>query len=272
MPDNKFKTERKEEINLKNSKKLAAYLLSSLLLLSACTNNDEKKEPKKQTNTTAGKEEQTATDAHTAQENTLDELTEDQVLKNPDSLEALVNKTRYLPSDYVPADLTVVAPDVISYTVPGTQERNMVRSAVSDPLLAMLSDSQKAGVAIWFASGYRSYTRQQEIFDRNVASVGYEETLKVVAEPGTSEHQTGLCIDFTAESVGFTVEENFEDTPEGKWLKENAHKYGFIMRYPKGKESITGYSYEPWHFRYVGEEIAKEIYEQNLTFEEYKNI
>lgn len=266
----------KMKLNLNN--KLFLCLFSALLLLSACTDDKENLNDVNtngSTSTEPSNENQGTPDENNEQHDTpdpIDAVTSDQILENPDSLEALVNKTRYLPSDYVPPGLTVVAPDVIPYTVPGTKERNMVRSEIADPLLAMLSDSQQAGVKIWFASGYRSHSRQQEIFDRNVAAVGYDETVKVIAVPGTSEHQTGLCIDFTAESIGFTVEETFEGTPEGKWLKENAHKYGFIMRYPKGMEDITGYSYEPWHFRYIGEEIATEIYERDITLEEYKNI
>lgn len=258
-----------------NKRKLLFFMLSIALLLSGCNEKDETQNNDKvneESTQTTDKENETTPKDEPAEEKNIDSVTPDQVLEYPDSLVALVNKKRYLPSDYMPSNLTVVAPDVISYTVPGTHDRNMVRTEVSDSLLALISDSQAQGLDIWVASAYRSYNRQKEIFDQNVASVGYDETIKVVAEPGTSEHQTGLCIDFTTESVGFTLEENFEETPEGKWLKEEAHKYGFILRYPKGKENITGYSYEPWHFRYVGVDTATEIFQQQLTLEEYKNI
>ena len=91
----------------------------------------------------------------------------------------------------------------------------------------------------------------------------------MVAYPGQSEHQTGLAMDVSCQSVGFTLEEDFGQTTEGIWLSENAHKFGFIIRYGKDTTNITGYSYEPWHIRYVGKDAAKEIYDLNITLEEY---
>ena len=259
---------------LQSKYKWVGIILLLLLIITGCTKeeNTEQQKTNQEQNATQEQKSNTEYEQKTSEEKNIDALTVDQILTMPDSIVALVNKTRYLPSDYTPENLTVVAPDIIPYTVPGTLERNMVRSELEEPLLQMISDSQAAGLDIWVASAYRSYERQKEIFDHNVEQVGYDETIKVVALPGTSEHQTGLCIDFTTESVGFTLEENFEETAEGKWLKDNAHRYGFIMRYPKGKEEITGYSYEPWHFRYVGADIATEIYNQDSTLEEYKNI
>jgi D-alanyl-D-alanine carboxypeptidase len=90
-----------------------------------------------------------------------------------------------------------------------------------------------------------------------------------VARPGTSEHQTGLTMDITAKSVGLELVESFENTAEGKWLASNAHNYGFILRYPKGKTNITGYAFEPWHYRYVGVDIATDIFNRGITLEEY---
>ncbi|WAA09875.1 M15 family metallopeptidase [Fervidibacillus albus] len=93
-----------------------------------------------------------------------------------------------------------------------------------------------------------------------------------VAQPGTSEHQTGLTMDITAYSVNQQLVESFGQTEEGKWLENNAHQYGYILRYPKGKETITGYKYEPWHFRYVGVEAATVIFENGWTLEEFFEV
>ena len=106
----------------------------------------------------------------------------------------------------------------------------------------------------------------------NVKRQGLEHTTKYSATPGFSEHQTGLAIDVSADSVNNRLDESFGDSTEGKWLAENAHLYGFIIRYPKDKTKITGYSYEPWHIRYVGKPLAKYIYENNLCLEEYYNF
>jgi len=92
---------------------------------------------------------------------------------------------------------------------------------------------------------------------------------KYVALPGQSEHQTGLAMDVTSESANWGLSNNFGETNEGKWLKDNCYKYGFILRYPEGKEDITGYNYEPWHIRYVGKKVSTYIYTNNITLEEF---
>ena len=118
-------------------------------------------------------------------------------------------------------------------------------------------------------SGFRSYERQKDVFAQNVKKLGEETARRVSATPGQSEHQTGLAMDVTSPEIDFKLTTEFEKTREGKWVLENAHKYGFIIRYPKGKEAITGYDYEPWHLRYVGKEHAAYMKEHNLTLEEY---
>lgn len=122
------------------------------------------------------------------------------------------------------------------------------------------------GYSMPLVSGYRSYNTQKSIYNSYVQRWGKEYTDTVSAQPGHSEHQTGLAFD-----VG-ELNSNYGNTKEGIWLKENCHKYGFIIRYLKGKEDITGYSYEPWHIRYVGVEIATKIMSQNITLEEYLGI
>ena len=122
------------------------------------------------------------------------------------------------------------------------------------------------GVKLNIASGFRSYEEQEKGYNEYVKEFGEEKTNTFSAKPGHSEHQTGLAIDICDDS------DNFIGTKEDTWLKANAYKFGFIIRYPKGKECITGYKYEPWHLRYVGCKHAKKIYESGLTLEEYLNV
>lgn len=128
------------------------------------------------------------------------------------------------------------------------------------------------GIEIEVDSGYRSMEYQQWIMDEFTELYGEEYARKTVAVPGTSEHHTGMAIDIVPRVNGVWVEENEDMIKEEALFKivhETLSEYGFILRYPKGKEAITGYDYEPWHFRYVGKNIAKEIYEKGITFEEY---
>lgn len=122
------------------------------------------------------------------------------------------------------------------------------------------------GLNIYQGSGYRSYQYQITCYNSLVAAYGEEHANRVSAKPGHSEHQTGYTVDCN------TINEAFINTPEGQWLDKHCHEYGFIIRYPKGKEDITGYDYECWHIRYVGVEVATEIYEQGLTLEEYLDV
>lgn len=136
---------------------------------------------------------------------------------------------------------------------------------------AMFAAAQADGYFIDIGSGYRSYETQEAIHNRYISSYGVEYTKAVSAEPGHSEHQTGLAADLYGEN-GHYLEREFETTPEFAWLQEHAAEYGFILRYQKGKTWATGYIYEPWHYRYVGVEIAKILEESGLTVEEYAGI
>ena len=136
----------------------------------------------------------------------------------------------------------------------------------------MFHAAEKKNVILCGVSGYRSYERQKSIYNRNVALHGKKATDALSAKPGSSEHQTGLTIDVSASSVSYLLTQRFADTKEGKWLAKNAHKYGYIVRYPKGKSKITGYSYEPWHIRYVGVTVATYLYKNKLTLEEYYGV
>lgn len=141
---------------------------------------------------------------------------------------------------------------------------------VSAAFEQMQADALNDGIELHILSDYRSYEEQVATFDYWVSVNGYEEATKLSAEPGFSEHQTGLVIDVGGTSCD--LNECFATTPEGIWLADNCYKYGFIIRYPEGKEAITGYSYEPWHIRYVGITAATEITEQGITLEEYLDV
>lgn len=123
-----------------------------------------------------------------------------------------------------------------------------------------------AGHDIPLLSGYRPYETQVELYNAYIARDGQAAADRYSARPGFSEHQSGLCFD-----IG-SIDDTYGDTPAGQWLAENAHLYGYIIRYPKGKEGITGYMYEPWHVRYVGVDVATAIYTNNATLEEYVGL
>jgi len=125
------------------------------------------------------------------------------------------------------------------------------------------------GIELKMTTAYRSYGFQKILYDNYVAQYGEEEAGKFSAKPGESEHQTGLAVDVSSPSVNYQLTRDFGDTEEGRWLATHAHEFGFILRYPEGKENITGYMYEPWHLRYVGKFVAKEIDLEETTLEEY---
>jgi zinc D-Ala-D-Ala carboxypeptidase len=199
--------------------------------------------------------------------NEIKEVDGKNVIQNTSNTMALVNKQYFLPESYVPEDL--VRPNVSFSFGEEAVEKSLMRQEAADALTQMFTEAKNAGIELYAVSGYRSYNRQQLLFEAESNRVGRENAMQVVALPGSSEHQSGLAMDITSRSINFTLDESYADTIEGKWLAENAHLYGFILRYPNGKESITNYIYEPWHFRYVGVKAAKVIYEQKWTLEEY---
>ncbi|SEO48278.1 D-alanyl-D-alanine carboxypeptidase [Amphibacillus marinus] len=188
------------------------------------------------------------------------------VVSNPDDVDVYVNKQRQLPDGYVPPDL--IEPKVAHYADSG-DDRRLMRAEAAEALEALFEAATTEGLDLVAMSGYRSYDRQAIIFQNNVDRNGEEHARMFSAQPGTSEHQTGLAMDISAASASFALEQAFSNTDEGSWLAEQAHKFGFIIRYPEDKMAITGYAYEPWHVRYVGNDIAQAIYQKNLTLEEY---
>lgn len=187
-------------------------------------------------------------------------------IDQPGSLWWIVNKSRPLPEGYVPPDLS--APPVKLRLGEGAEQ--MKFSAQATPALKeMFTDASKDGEILVFGSGYRSHTLQKQFYDSYVAQDGQVAADRYSARPGTSEHQTGLSFDATSVKEKCHLEICFADTPEGQWIKNNSYKYGFIIRYPDGKESVTGYQYEPWHLRYVGIELATELQKTGQTMEEF---
>ncbi|MBB6023890.1 D-alanyl-D-alanine carboxypeptidase [Paenibacillus sp. JGP012] len=185
---------------------------------------------------------------------------------NLSSTVVLVNKKRNLSSTYEPKDLVV--PN-IPFSFSGSSPKKQMRKVAASAIEKLFAAAKKDGIDIKAVSGYRSYATQKSIFDRNASIKGEAVANKTSARPGQSEHQTGLAMDISSASAGYDLQQSFGNTKEGKWLKANAHKYGFIIRYGKDQEKLTGYSYEPWHVRYVGVYIAGEITSQKLTLEQY---
>ena len=132
----------------------------------------------------------------------------------------------------------------------------------------MFSDAKKKGIHLTAVSGFRSSSYQSNLYYNSLRKNGAAYTNKYFAKPNHSEHQTGMAIDISAKSVGYDLVERFKNTKEGKWLAKNAHKYGFILRYKEGREKDAGFAFEPWHFRYVGEDVASYIYKNNLILED----
>ncbi|MBO5783456.1 MAG: D-alanyl-D-alanine carboxypeptidase family protein [Clostridia bacterium] len=153
-----------------------------------------------------------------------------------------------------------------TYALPAGYAPGGILPTVMEAWNAMVAAAKKDGISLWIISGYRSYDTQEAIYNRYVNDNGQEEADTYSARPGHSEHQTGLAFDINQISY------SFGETAAGKWVAENAARYGFIIRYPESKQHITGYIYEPWHLRYLGTELAMDVYESGLCLEEYLNI
>lgn len=185
-------------------------------------------------------------------------------LSKPDSLWVVVNKKRSLPSDYTPRNLRY--PNV---KLRSSNPEMQVRDDAATALEQMATAAKKAGVPLMLASGYRPYSLQEAVYNNYVAQDGETAANRYSAKPGHSEHQTGLAIDLSGTDGVCVIEDCFKDTKTAKWLAKNAHTYGYILRYEPGKEAIVGYTYEPWHFRYVGVPLATEIYQNKTTMEQF---
>lgn len=168
------------------------------------------------------------------------------------SLTVVVNKKYKLPSDYAPNLAPVLG--------------GQLRPEAADALTQLVNAASQAGHSLSVISSYRSYANQQSTYNGWVAQYGQAEADTFSARPGHSEHQTGLAVDLNS------LEQSFGSTPAGLWLAANAQNYGFIIRYPEGKDAETGYHYEPWHIRYVGVDVAKAVVASGKTLDQYYNI
>jgi len=181
----------------------------------------------------------------------------------------------YVGNEVLPQEPAIVEGVVIAskkYPLPSTYapgESKEARTAFQQ----MAAEATLSGYDLVAFSTYRSFDYQTQLYDRYVTNDGQEAADRYSARPGYSEHQTGLAFDIGEQLFEqHFARESFGETEAGKWVAANAHKYGFIMRYPKGSEKITGYMYEPWHFRFVGKELAVQVYEANVTLEEFLNL
>lgn len=189
-------------------------------------------------------------------------------LSDPTSIWAIVNKKRGIPTSYKPE---LVVPNV-RLRLSSNSEQMQISQTIQNDVEEMFDGAQREGVTLVFGSGYRSSAKQQQFYSSYVARDGKVAADTYSARPGHSEHQTGFAFDATSPSGKCHLEICFASTVQGKWLAENAHKYGFVIRYLDGKESITGYQYEPWHLRFIGKEAAAEVYSSGQTLEEYFNL
>ncbi|MBR2812147.1 MAG: M15 family metallopeptidase [Solobacterium sp.] len=178
----------------------------------------------------------------------------------PGNLLFIANKKHPLPDGYEPDDLTVVEVNTAGAYVRMRQEPN-------EAMKEMFAAAKADGANLVVASGYRSEEYQSQLYSRYVEEGGAEFADSVSSRPGYSEHQTGLAAD-----LSYDLNDNFADTKEGLWLAEHAWEYGFILRYPRDKKGVTGFDFEPWHYRYVGREYAKLVHESGLTMEEYFHV
>lgn len=177
----------------------------------------------------------------------------------------VVNKQNSLPEDYKPDDLEGLK----YYAEDRSPDARFLRKTAADHFHEMCEAAAADGVEIVSTTAYRSYEFQNQLYTGYVQSKGQEEADRVSARPGTSEHQAGMSADLSTGEIGYVNGRSFGDSAAGHWIAEHCWDYGFIIRYPEGTEDITGYSYEPWHVRYVGMVAAREIHEENITLEEY---
>ena len=286
----------------RNHLKILTALLSVLLLLTGCIHPEQKEEGTTSPIDVSQIDKNVIGSYRTMQYTYLTNV--DTAILTTDLSQTylvLANKTNALGSDYEPAQLTTL-------TCATLQEGRVYEldARAAQALYAMLAEMNAAGVSdIMVASSYRSYEYQKNTYnkylvheqscistdayrvfgqayikmnylDKQKFELTLEDAETVVqsysALPGQSEHQTGLCIDFATKEEDEVLTEAFENTRAFAWLAQNAYKFGFILRYPKGKEDITGYTYEPWHYRFVGREAATDIYNGNMTLEQYLQL
>lgn len=192
------------------------------------------------------------------------EYYEDDHNSNPNlNYSILVNKYYKLDKDYEPTDLVTIKQDH-SWGEYGSQK---IREEVYNAFKDMWASAKEQDIHLMINSSYRPYTDQERVYNNYKETYGQSYADKIAARPGYSEHQTGLALDIF--SITDSSQKTFAESKAYEWLLNNSYKFGFILRYPEGKENITGYSFESWHYRYVGKELSERIYQENITFDEY---
>ncbi|MFV0394810.1 MAG: M15 family metallopeptidase [Coprobacillaceae bacterium] len=177
-------------------------------------------------------------------------------INNADALDVLVNKFYKLPDSFEPINLILVNLDREQY----------LRQEAAEAFFALRDACEAEGFSLSAFSGYRSISKQESNYNNMIASFGEEHTNRYVARPGQSEHNTGLAVDVSIDGIYY---EDIESSPYYPWFREQLVNYGFILRYPEGKEDITGFGYESWHLRYLGEDLARKVVDSGLTYDEY---
>lgn len=180
----------------------------------------------------------------------------------------LVNRNHRLSHTYIPSCLTEAA---ILFDAPSGDSRRLLDLPAARAAEKLFSAAREQGIFLYGISGYRSYERQKELYEERIKTSDSTYADLYLAPPGASEHQTGLALDVSCPAADMQLEDNFSQTKEGQWLSANAPLFGFIIRYPKDKEKITGYAWEPWHIRYVTKSLALYLTLTGLTLDEYYN-
>ena len=181
------------------------------------------------------------------------------IIKNGNNNLVLVNKNNKLNNNFIPNNLVLID---LKYSI----KDKYVKDIVLINFKKLHKKASSLGYKIIITSSYRSYYYQEKLYQYYKKTKGLKYADNCSARSGHSEHQTGLSIDVMGSNLDYNL---FDQTKEFNWMKDNSYKYGFILRYPKNKEKITGFKYEPWHYRYVGKKVAKIIYKKKITLEEY---
>ncbi|WCF05722.1 M15 family metallopeptidase [Paenibacillus thiaminolyticus] len=190
-------------------------------------------------------------------------------LPEADSPGVLVNKRHGLPPGYAPRDL--IFPKVRTLTGMKSK-RYLLRREAAQALERLFAAAEREDIYLASVSAYRSSAAQAAVYGQYVHTEGSRRASSYSAAPGHSEHETGLAVDLSGSDGRCAVQDCFADTKEAKWLAKHGHRFGYIIRYPRGKEEITGYQYEPWHLRYVGRELAGRLAAEGITLEEYYGV
>ncbi len=247
-----------QSLKIKRRRELLLIALLGLMIflaamsIRACTHRKRRTNVKRQTKTATQSQKQPALSPQTRLKKASAQL---------GNTAQLINKTHMLPPSYVPKDLVKV--NAAGYRTV------YLRKEAAQALETMFNAGKKAGVNLYCSSGYRSYADQQRIFKNHVVLMGEAKANAISSKEGQSEHQSGFAMDVTCRAMNGDLQERFIQTGEGKWLAAHAHEYGFIVRFPKGKEASTGYRYEPWHIRYLGKDLATKVNASGLSYEEY---